>query len=183
MTSLVVYDAANPAQILARTSDFAEISAAIAALGARFERWSATRPVSDDALADDILAAYKGDIDKLKSERGYQSADVVSIRPGNPGWPALREKFLSEHTHDEDEVRFFVEGSGAFYLHIDDKVYQVICEKDDLLSVPHGVRHWFDGGKSGNFTCIRLFTRPDGWAAAFTGDRISQAWPAYGAAA
>lgn len=183
MTRLIVYSAKNPAEILLDTTDFEVIAREVKALGAGIERWQASHPFADDAGQDDILAAYKVEIDRLKDERGYTNADVVSIRPGNANWPALRQKFLGEHIHDEDEVRFFVKGSGAFYLHIEDKVYQIVGQADDLLSVPHGTKHWFDGGPVGDFTCIRLFTRQEGWVAHFTGSDISQSVPTYETAA
>jgi 1,2-dihydroxy-3-keto-5-methylthiopentene dioxygenase len=132
-----------------------------------------------DASSEDILSAYRNEIERLKAERGYATADVVRIRPGHPGWPAMREKFLAEHVHDEDEARFFVEGSDAFYLHIEDKVYEIVGTPDDLLSVPLGTKHWFDGGPQGNFTVIRLFTDQKGWVAHYTGDAIAQFVPKY----
>ena len=46
------------------------------------------------------------------AERGFRSVDVVSIAPDNPNREEMRRKFLDEHFHKEDEVRFFVAGSG-----------------------------------------------------------------------
>jgi 1,2-dihydroxy-3-keto-5-methylthiopentene dioxygenase len=91
----------------------------------------------------------------------------------------LRAKFLAEHTHDDDEVRFFVEGAGMFYLHADAHVHMVLCERNDLISVPAGMRHWFDMGADPHFTVIRLFTSPEGWVARFTGDSIATRFPAF----
>ncbi|VEA72042.1 Acireductone dioxygenase (Fe(2+)-requiring) [Serratia rubidaea] len=68
------------------------------------------------------------------------------MRPDHPQREALRQKFLSEHTHGEDEVRFFVEGAGLFCLHLNQRVYQILCEKNDLISVPAHTPHWFDMG-------------------------------------
>src|SRR5690606_23110267 len=90
---------------------------------------------------------------------------------------ALRAKFLDEHTHAEDEVRFFVAGKGLFNLHIDEHVYAVLCEKGDVISVRAGVKHWFDMGEYPRFTAIRLFNNPDGWVAHFTGDTIAEQYP------
>ncbi len=182
MTQLIIYSAADAADVLLDTIDFAVIKEELASTGARIECWKAEQPLSSDATSEEILAAYKPQIDRLKEERGYTNADVIHVRPGNPNWPALRQKFLSEHTHDEDEVRFFVEGSGAFYLHVGDKVYQIVGTSDDLLSVPQGTKHWFDGGTEGNFTVIRLFNDPKGWIAHYTGDDIAAAVPTYEAA-
>ena len=81
--------------------------------------------------------------------------------------------------HSEDEVRFFVRGQGLFYLHFGDQVYAVLCQKNDLISVPDGTRHWFDMGPEPAFACIRLFTNPEGWVADFTGEDIASRLPRY----
>lgn len=182
MTQLIVYSAGDPSTVLVDTTDFDTILREIAPTGATLERWAAATPLPVDATSDAILEAYKPQIDRLKAERGYVNADVIHVRPGNPNWPQMRQKFLSEHTHDEDEVRFFVEGSGAFYLHVGDKVYQVVGTADDLLSVPQGTKHWFDGGADGSFTVIRLFNDPAGWVAHYTGDTIADGVPNFEAA-
>ena len=86
-------------------------------------------------------------------------------------------EYLGEMTYGDFEVRFFVDGSGLFYLHVDDKVYLVLCEKGDLISVPANVSHWFDMGKEPSFKCIRLFTTEDGWVGDFTGSDIASKFP------
>jgi 1,2-dihydroxy-3-keto-5-methylthiopentene dioxygenase len=105
--------------------------------------------------------------------------DVVSIAPDNPNKDVMRAKFLDEHFHKEDEVRFFVAGSGLFTLHVEDKVYEVLCEKDDLIAVPDSTKHWFDMGPAPHFIAIRFFTEPDGWVGHFTGTDIAQRFPRF----
>jgi len=103
--------------------------------------------------------------------------DAISLSPEHPDREALRQKFLAEHTHSEDEVRFFVAGRGLFCLHIGEQVLQVLCEADDFLRVPAGTRHWFDMGSAPRFTAIRFFDNPEGWVAQFTGDAIAKRYP------
>jgi len=69
------------------------------------------------------------------------------------------------------------------YLHVGERVIQVVGVAGDLLSVPHGTRHWFDGGDAGDFTCIRVFTSQEGWVAHYTGDTIARGFPLYDKAA
>jgi 1,2-dihydroxy-3-keto-5-methylthiopentene dioxygenase len=183
MTRLIVSSAADPKDVRLDTEDFGVIVGELAAIGARVERWRATHPLPPNASQAEILGAYAPEIERLKRERGYQAADVVSVKPNNPNWPALRQKFLVEHTHHDDEVRYFVEGSGAFYIHAGDRVLQVVGVAGDLLSVPKGTPHWFDGGETADFTCIRVFTDPAGWEAHYTGDEIWRAFPLYDKAA
>ena len=161
------------------TTDRSEIARILNAEGIVFEQWEASVPLAADATQDQILAAYAHEIDRLKAQYGYTTVDVIRVTPQTPNIPALREKFLSEHTHSEDEVRFFVEGSGSFYLHIKDKVYQMIGTRGDLLSVPAGTTHWFDMGPAPEFAAIRLFVDPSGWVAQFTGDAIAARFPKF----
>ncbi|WP_350608620.1 cupin domain-containing protein, partial [Pseudoalteromonas sp. MER144-MNA-CIBAN-0113] len=89
----------------------------------------------------------------------------------------LRKKFLFEHTHNEDEVRFFVKGQGLFCLHLGNKVYQVLCQQGDLISVPELTPHWFDMGSDPEFTAIRLFNNTEGWVAKSTDSSIAEQFP------
>lgn len=178
MTTLRIFSADNPETPEAILQDGQEIQRLLDEKGIRFERWE-TRDLPVDASSGDILEAYQPEIDKLKAECGFQSADVISLTPDNPKKEELRAKFLDEHRHSEDEVRFFVRGQGLFYLHLEDRILALLCCRNDLISVPDGTRHWFDMGPAPDFTCIRLFTNPEGWVAQFTGDDIASRTPRY----
>lgn len=158
-------------------TEHAAIAAQLQPLGVRFERWETTQPLSADAQQEEVLAAYARQIQRLTDEYGFKSMDVVSLKPDNPKREELRAKFLEEHTHGDFEVRFFVEGKGLFYLHVAGKVYLVLCEQGDLISVPANVTHWFDMGRAPDFKCIRLFVIPDGWVAQFTESDIAARFP------
>ena len=90
----------------------------------------------------------------------------------------MRQKFIDEHIHTEDEVRFFVQGQGHFILHANGRVYDAQCTKGDLISVPSGVKHWFDAGEQPSATVLRIFTDTSGWTPHYTGDPISARFPA-----
>jgi 1,2-dihydroxy-3-keto-5-methylthiopentene dioxygenase len=162
------------------TSDGIEIANALSDIGVMFERWQAAVELADDADQAAVLAAYDAEVQRLMREGGYQTVDVVRVKPDHPDRVAMRQKFLAEHTHAEDEVRFFVEGAGAFYLRKGGKVYRVVCERNDLLSVPAGITHWFDTGARPHFCAIRIFTSADGWVGHFTGDDIASRFPKFG---
>ena len=177
MSQLTVYAESDADTPILVTEDVEVIASELGAAGIRLERWQANRELDKDADNDTIIAAYQAEIDKLVAERGYQTYDVVSMNPEHPEKDAFRHKFLDEHTHSEDEVRFFVRGQGLFIIHANDRVYSMLCEKDDLISVPADTRHWFDMGPNPAFTAIRLFNNPDGWVANFTGDKIASRFP------
>jgi len=177
MSGLTIFSDKQPEQALWQSRDAEEIQQQLTAIGVRFERWQADRELGENPQPEAVIAAYQHEIDRLVAEKGYQSWDVISMRADNPQKEVLRTKFLSEHTHGEDEVRFFVEGAGLFCLHLDGHIYQILCEKNDLISVPAGTPHWFDMGSSPNFTAIRIFDNQEGWVAKFTGDTIADAYP------
>jgi 1,2-dihydroxy-3-keto-5-methylthiopentene dioxygenase len=180
MSRLTIYPDDSASHALLDTRDGEQIAAALLPIGVRFERWSASRQLPADVNDAAVMEAYQCDIDRLKTECGYQSVDVLRCLPDNPNREQLRRKFLDEHTHDEDEVRFFVEGAGVFYLRAAGKVHMTLCERGDLIGVPAGTRHWFDMGPAPHFTAIRLFTTPAGWVAKFTGEPIARSFPSFG---
>ncbi|WP_295360873.1 acireductone dioxygenase [Arenimonas sp.] len=179
MSRLRIFDDTDPSAPLSATEDQALIAEWLKPIGVRFEQWQAAAPVQPGASPDEVMAAYRADIDKLVAENGFNSVDVVSIAPDNPNKDAARARFLDEHYHKEDEVRFFVAGSGLFSLHVDGKVYEVRCEAGDLIGVPDGTTHWFDMGPEPSFIAIRFFTHPDGWVGHFTGTDIARRFPRY----
>jgi 1,2-dihydroxy-3-keto-5-methylthiopentene dioxygenase len=177
MSRLRIFDHGAPDVPLLATADRAQIAAELDRIGVAFERWDASQPVTPGDPPEAIMAAYKPDIDRLVAARGFKTVDVVSIAPDNPNRDAMRAKFLDEHFHNEDEVRFFVAGSGLFTLHVDERVYEVLCEAGDLIGVPDGTTHWFDMGPEPSFVAIRFFTEPDGWVGHFTGTDIAGKFP------
>jgi 1,2-dihydroxy-3-keto-5-methylthiopentene dioxygenase len=177
MSRLRIYDEHHPEAPLSTHTGHAEVAAMLARVGVRFEQWAASQPVAPGASQDAVIAAYRSDIDRLMREEGYQAVDVISLAPDHPDRAALRQKFLAEHTHVEDEVRFFVAGGGQFTLHLGDKVYDILCEAGDLIGVPDGTRHWFDMSEAPYFVAIRLFTNKEGWVANYTGSDIAQGFP------
>lgn len=176
MSKLNIYRASNAAK-LSHFDDHAAMAEQLDAVGVRFERGQIDPPVQPGASSEEVLAAYESDIARLQREDGYRAVDVISLAPNHPDRATLRRKFLEEHTHSEDEVRFFVAGRGQFTLHIGGRVYEVLCEAGDLIGVPARTRHWFDMSERPYFVAIRLFTNPEGWVANFTGDDIAARFP------
>lgn len=182
MSRLRIFNEHDAVAPVTSTRDDALIAELLAREGVRFERWATNAPVVPGASQDEVITAYRSDIDRLMQEKGYQAVDVISLTPEHPQKLELRQKFLNEHRHAEDEVRFFVAGSGLFTLHLGERVFEVLCEQGDLIGVPDNTRHWFDMGANPYFIAIRIFTNPAGWVANFTGDDIAQRFPRFGEA-
>lgn len=160
MTRLTIFDEAGAEQARMEASE--AIGAALAEIGVRFERWP--------------TAGYEDRVEALRAA-GYTTIDTVGVTPDHPDRAKMRQTFLSEHRHAEDEVRFFIDGAGLFTLREGGRVYAVHCEAGDMISVPAGMRHWFDMGERPHFTAMRFFRTPDGWVGDFTGDPIAERFP------
>ena len=173
MSSLSVYHVSSPEIPNKVLTHLEDIQSTLAEHGVRFDRWQAAAKIQPGASKEEMIAAYQGQIDKLMTERGYINVDVLSVT----GDHAQQDQMLKEQHLGEDLVRFFVAGRGLFNLHIDDYVYAVFCEKNDLICVPAGTRHWFDRGEHPHFVAIRLFNNPQGCEANFTGDDIAGQFP------
>ena len=181
MTRLIVSPDGAPDSVVIDTEKPHEIAAELGAVGVRFEQWDIGVSLPPTGAPDsDVLGAFSEDIRRVKDEAGYVSVDVARLQRGDESqadWDAkvggARPKFLAEHTHRDDEVRYFVEGQGAFYLRLAGNVLIVVCEAGDLIAVPAGTRHWFDMGTDPGFTALRFFRDPEGWVGDFTGDDIA----------
>jgi 1,2-dihydroxy-3-keto-5-methylthiopentene dioxygenase len=145
--------------------------------GILYQQWSTEAALPSDASDTQVLAAYDQSLKPFMQKNGYQTADVIRVTPQTPNLPAIREKFLREHTHSEDEIRFFVQGQGVFWFHKDreaDEVFALVCERGDMISVPAHTKHWFDLGDHPSVCAIRIFTDQAGWVPQYTESGIEQ---------
>jgi 1,2-dihydroxy-3-keto-5-methylthiopentene dioxygenase len=141
----------------------------LAGIGIDHEHWEPSHPVAANAPPEEVLAAYSSEIERLKAQGGYVTADVIDVHAQTPGLEAMLNKFNSEHWHDEDEVRFIIEGRGLFHVHPRNApVIAIEVEAGDLLRVPRGTWHWFDLCPDRRIRAIRLFQNPAGWTPHYT---------------
>jgi 1,2-dihydroxy-3-keto-5-methylthiopentene dioxygenase len=184
MTLLTVWPDSDPSVVLTRTSDPDEIAVELKQLGVRYENWPVVSGLSDRPTSEEVVAAYREQVDRVVETEGYILVDALHMTPSDdPEWletaANARKKFLAEHTHDDDEDRFFARGAGVFYLHIDGRVHGILCEAGDLLSVPANTTHWFDMGTTPDYISIRFFHDDEGWVGNFTGSPIALEFPTF----
>ena len=109
-------------------------------------------------------AKYQQPLDALRRARGYVEQDIVALAPDTPNLEAICAKFVDEHHHDEDEVRFVLGGSGIFDIRSrDDRWMRVEVEPGDLIVVPQARCHRFMLTEQKNIRCVRLFKDASGW--------------------
>lgn len=161
-----------------RIEDPEEIRQFLEPFGIRYEKWEVESRVGDTPTNEEILAAYAPEIDRLKEQGGYVTADVINVTPDIEGLDAMLAKFSKEHTHSEDEVRFTVKGGGIFHIHPEGgPVFAVQVESGDLINVPQGTKHWFDLCSDKTIRCIRLFLDPAGWSPHYTDSNVHENYP------
>ena len=151
------------------------VTAFLAKHGIEYEQWSTERAVGPDEPADAVLSAYAREIDTLKARGGYRTADVIDVKPETPNLDVMLAKFSREHWHDEDEVRFIIEGRGLFHVHPPGgDVFAIEVEAGDLIRVPRGTHHWFDLCGDRRIRAIRLFQDQAGWTPHYTDTGIDK---------
>lgn len=150
----------------------AKISEFLHKQGIHYEHRSVPQSFSESAKQEEVLAAFEPFLGEYMANGGYLSCDVVFISKSTPDLESIRAKFLREHTHSEDEIRLFVEGSGLFWFHISDTVFSVFCQPGDLICVPANVKHWFDLGPTPFVRAIRILTNKAGWVPNYTDSKI-----------
>jgi 1,2-dihydroxy-3-keto-5-methylthiopentene dioxygenase len=108
--------------------------------------------------------AFRAPLDILKKERGYVQEDMVELQPTTPGLDAICTKFVDEHAHDDDEVRYIVEGNGIFEVRSRrDRMMRILVEMADLIVVPADRYHRFLLTNSRTIRAVRLFKDASGW--------------------
>ncbi len=145
-------------------NDPTEIADFLKPFGIVYEQWDVEGRIGPDATNEEILDAYAPEIERLKEEHGFVTADVINVTPETPGLDDMLAKFDKEHLHTEDEVRFTVKGSGVFHINPQTApVFGITVESGDLISVPKSTHHWFNLCTDKTIRCIRLFEDVSGW--------------------
>jgi 1,2-dihydroxy-3-keto-5-methylthiopentene dioxygenase len=155
--------------------DADDIAAYLRPLGIQYERWDVAGRLTPQSTNEEILRVYAPEIERLKRQGGYVTADVINVNPNTPNLDAMLKKFSREHTHSEDEVRFIVEGRGVFHIHPEfGPVFALELGQGDLINVPAGTKHWFDLCSDRHIRAIRLFLDPSGWTPAYTDSGVDK---------
>ena len=168
-------------------ADLEQIAAELAPLGVALASWPTAdavqellgRPALGDAEKAEVLAAHDGYFQQLQDDAGYKDRDLIVLHPDIPGLPDLLKKFESCHTHDDDEVRYIVDGEGIFgFVRPDGSQIELKVEGGEYINVPADTEHWFHLTESMRIKAVRYFSGTDGWTPRYTETPIRFAWAA-----
>ena len=117
-----------------------------------------------DEEKEEILQAFKTEIDDISERRGYKTADIISLSDATPNLDEMLKNFQQEHHHTDDEVRFIVSGHGVFVIQgKDERFFEVHLNPGDLISVPENIRHYFTLADDRKVVAVRIFVTQEGW--------------------
>eukprot|EP00008_Paramoeba_atlantica_P010122 CAMPEP_0201487704 /NCGR_PEP_ID=MMETSP0151_2-20130828/15173_1 /ASSEMBLY_ACC=CAM_ASM_000257 /TAXON_ID=200890 /ORGANISM="Paramoeba atlantica, Strain 621/1 / CCAP 1560/9" /LENGTH=170 /DNA_ID=CAMNT_0047872829 /DNA_START=27 /DNA_END=539 /DNA_ORIENTATION=+ len=96
-------------------------------------------------------------LQEISKERGYTFKDEVQLK-------SMLPKFYEEHVHDDEEIRFCLQGSGYFDVRGQkDEWIRVAVEEGDLIVVPAGMYHRFTLDSDQFIHAMRLFAGEPVW--------------------
>ena len=124
-----------------------------------------------------LLAALDDVFQRLQREKGYQERDLVVLYPGHPQLPELDARFRRIHTHEDEEVRYIVDGEGVFGFILEDGAQvELTVQAGDYIHIPADVEHWFRLNDAQRIKAVRYFSARGGWTPHYT-NRALQHFP------
>lgn len=144
--------------------------------GHQSEEHDSGREVTIEQLAALGIKAYHfetvEEVDQLAKERNYKNRDVVNIAPTSlPNYEEKIKAFFSEHIHEDEEIRYILDGSGYFDVRSKgDDWIRIALEKYDLMIMPPGIYHRFTTDTKNYIKAMRLFQDDPKWTPLNRGD-------------
>lgn len=137
--------------------------------GDQREPHNSGRDVDPEKLTELGIVHYNlpsvDDVNAIASSRGYKNRDEIAISPTTlPGYEDKVKMFFNEHLHEDEEIRYILDGSGYFDVRAkDDDWIRIKLDKFDLMIMPAGIYHRFTTDADNYTKAMRLFKDDPKW--------------------
>lgn len=127
------------------------------------------KPQLNEYEKETVAQAHDIYFHPLQKKEGYQHRDLIVLHPEIPNLDALLDKFARIHTHDDDEVRYIIDGEGIFgFVFPNDEQLLLTVEAGEFIHVPKNTEHWFILTAQKRIKALRYFTSTQGWTPNYT---------------
>ncbi|EGG13639.1 ARD/ARD' family protein [Cavenderia fasciculata] len=110
------------------------------------------------------MEGYVEQLNNICETRGYKNRDEVKLNKDTPNLEDKLKIFFEEHLHDDEEIRFILDGCGFFDVRDgNDQWIRIRVEKGDLIIVPANMYHRFALDENRYVHAMRLFTDAPKW--------------------
>lgn len=103
----------------------------------------------------------------IRKVRGYSYHDVCTVAEGKlPEYEKKIKIFFEEHLHEDEEIRFVIDGTGYFDVRDkQDRWVRIAMGPGDMVVLPEGCYHRYTNTDANYIKCMRLFAGDPVWTA------------------
>jgi len=163
--------------------DTAEINACLGTVDVFLARWPLPespdvlplldKPALEESEKEVLLKGFDDTFLQLQKTMKMKSRDLIVLHPDTPGLSSMLDRFSPCHTHDDEEVRYVIDGEGefGFVLQSGEQVLLRV-EAGDFIYIPKETEHWFVLTKKQRIKAIRYFSDTSGWVPRYTSSKV-----------
>ncbi|KAL7271964.1 1,2-dihydroxy-3-keto-5-methylthiopentene dioxygenase [Rhizina undulata] len=127
-----------------------------------------------------VLAYHFDDLEsvnKLAVDRSYKNRDEITVSPAAMGavYEDKVKMFFQEHLHEDEEIRYILDGEGFFDVRTkDDRWIRIRMVKGDMIILPAGIYHRFTTDNKNYIKALRLFRDEPKWTPLNRGPEVDE---------